>query len=470
MYSWLGRHSGIAPATSAASLPVAILIGLCAGCSQVASPYTRPVIDVPAAPAAPVIIEARWWKAFNDPNLDSLIDEALAHNYDLAVAAANVAEARANLGVAQSQLWPRVDAKASTGISKHQLTLASESEIDERVSTTAIGAAASWEVDLWGRIGQMNEAALARLSASKHARNATQLSISTATAETYFQLRNLDSKLEIMRSTLVNLRAVSDFEYRRWKAQVGTALAYRQSLAEVASVAARLPQIESARARTELALKLLAGRTPRIMAEPLSRSVGAVRIPDVPREVDSRVLLRRPDVASAERLLAAAHADVNSIRAEHYPRLTLSVAAGWIASSSNLISGWPLFWDAGAGLLAPMFDAGLIDSKAAAGDARRQKAITHYEYVTATAFREAYEALILIDTGDQQARASAEEVDARRQALVLDEKSYEVGRTSKYEVLSQTIEVLNAELTLADAHLAQLLARSRYYKALGGGF
>ena len=104
------------------------------------------------------------------------------------------------------------------------------------------------------------------------------------------------------------------------------------------------------------------------------------------------------------------------------------------------------------------------------GDARRQKAITHYEYVTATAFREAYEALILIDTGDQQARASAEEVDARRQALVLDEKSYEAGRTSKYEVLSQTIEVLNAELTLADAQLAQLLARSRYYKAMGGGF
>ena len=427
-------------------------------------------MDVPAAPAAPVIIEAQWWKTFGDQVLDRLIDEALVHNYDLATAAANVAEARANLGAARSQLWPRVDAKASTGMSKHQLTLASESEIDEKVSTTAIGAAASWEADLWGRIGQMNEAALARLSASEHARNATQLSISAAVAESYFQLRNLDSKLEITRNTLVNLRAVSNFEFRRWKAQLGTELAYRQSLAEVASVAARLPQIEAARARTELALKLLVGRTPRVMAQPLLRAADTARIPDVPREIDSRVLLRRPDVASAERLLAAAHADVNSVRAERYPRLTLSVAAGWVASSSKLISGWPLFWDMGADLMAPIFDAGLNESKVAASDARRQQAITHYEYVTATAFREAYEALVLIDTGDQQARATAEEVDARRQALALDEKSYEVGRTSKYEVLSQTIEVLNAELTLSDAQLAQRLARSRYYKAMGGGF
>ncbi len=442
----------------------------CAGCGPTPTAYVRPQLDLPPERAR-ILIDSRWWQTFGDPVLDRFIEEALRNNYDLAKAAANVAEARANAGVAHAMLFPRVDGQVKSTLSRRQLVLGQEEEFDKRVSVTSIGALLNWEVDLWDRIENLNEAALAQLSASEHVRDATQLSISQAVAETYFQLLNLENKLAITRDTHDNLRAVADFEFRRWKAQVGTALAYRQSLAEVATVAAQIPVMEAAIARTELALALLIGRSPRDIAEALPRTQqAAVRIPDTPREIDSDLLLRRPDVASAEQLLRAAHADLDSIRAEYYPRLTISLAAGWIGSSSALVTGMPFFWQAAAGLAGPIFDAGAIDWKVAGAEARRQKAIAHYRYVVSSAFREAYEALVLVDTGDRQAVATAEAVAARREALALDEKSYLVGRTSKYEVLAQTIRVLNAELTLADARLNQLVARSQYYKALGGGF
>lgn len=441
----------------------------CAGCGPTPTVYVRPELDLPPATAR-VAIEAQWWTTFGDPLLDRFVEEALRNNYDLAKAAANVAEARANAGVAHAMLFPRVDGQARSTLSRRQLVLGQEEEFDQRVSATSIGALLSWEVDLWGRIKNLNNAALAQWAASEHVRDATQLSISQAVAETYFQLRNFENKLAITRDTHDNLKSVADFELRRWKAQVGTAQAYRQSVAEVAAVAAQIPVLQAAVARTELALALLIGRSPRGIAEALPRPrQAALHIPDTPREIDSDLLMRRPDVASAEQLLLAAHADLDSVRAEYYPRLTISLAGGWIGSSSALVTGMPFFWQALGNLAGPIFDAGTIDWKVEGAEARRQQAIAHYRYVVSSAFREAYEALVLIDAGDRQAIATAEAVAARKEALALDERSYEVGRTSKYEVLAQTIRVLNAELTLADARLNQLVARSQYYKALGGG-
>jgi multidrug efflux system outer membrane protein len=193
-------------------------------------------------------------------------------------------------------------------------------------------------------------------------------------------------------------------------------------------------------------------------------------LPDTPREFDSALLLRRPDVASAEQMLIAAHADLNATRAERYPRLNLSLLSGLIASSSGLITGFPLFLDASAGLTGPLYDAGLIQSKADSADARREKALAHYRYTLSLAFRDTYEALVLREMSDSQAASSEVEVATRKKSLVLVKKSYDAGRSSKFEVLAESIRVLIAELSLADARQNQLAARSLYYKALGGGF
>ena len=197
---------------------------------------------------------------------------------------------------------------------------------------------------------------------------------------------------------------------------------------------------------------------------------GDATVPDAARAVDSTLLLRRPDVASAELVLAATHADVNSVRAEFYPRLTLSLMAGIIATSSKVISGMPLFWDTSFGLGAPIFDGGLAQSKTAGAEARRQLALANYQYAVSVAFRETYEALAMLDASDRQFKANAQEVETRRKSLSLTQKSLDAGRSSKFEVFSETIVLLNSEISLTDARLNQLTARCQYYKALGGGY
>lgn len=450
-------------------LAFSALIGL-TGCSVIWPAYEAPQLDLPPAAIKPLSLDRQWWKAFGDPVLDQLVDDALVNNLDLAKAAANIEEARANAGVARSMLSPRLDGVAKVGATQRQLTYAvTESEINSISASASVGAAVNWEIDLWGRIHLMNDAALARLAASEHTRNATTLSISSAVVDTYLQLRTFDTKLVLTRDAARNQKAVANLEFRRWQAGVGAELAYRQTLAELSATEARIPGIQSAIGKTELALLLLVGRSPRQMSEHVLR--GALpKLPDTPREFDTVLLLRRPDVASAEQLLVAAHADLNAARAERYPRLNISLLAGLIASSSGLITGFPLFWDIGAGLSGPIYDAGLVQSKTEGAEARRERAVAQYRYVVSVAFRETYEAMLLREAGDSQFTASAAEVATRKKSLALTEKSYDAGRSSKFEVLSELIKVLNAELSQADARQNQLVARSQYYKALGGGF
>ena len=451
------------------SVFLSCFIGL-AGCTVLWPAHETPSMDLPAPALQPLSIDRQWWKAFGDPALNQLVDDALINNLDLAKAAANIEEARANAGAARALLSPRVDGVAKVGATQRQLTYAaSQDEINQVTATASVGAAISWEIDLWGRIRQMNDAALARLSASEHTRNATALSVSSAVVDTYLQLRTLDTKLVMTRDAARDLKYAANLEYRRWKAEAGTELAYRQSLAEWSATEARIPGIEAAIAKTELALHILVGRSPRQMAEHLVRGAQP-GVPDTPREFDSALLLRRPDVASAEQMLVAAHADINATRAERYPRLNLSLLAGLIASSSSLITGFPLFWDAAAGLSGPIYDAGLIQSKTEGAEARKERAVAQYRYAVSVAFRDTYEAMILRNTSDSQVASSEAEVATRKQSLILTQKSYDAGRSSKFEVLSESIKVLNAQLSLADARQNQLLARSQYYKALGGGF
>ena len=448
----------------------ALLLLVLSGCATQWPEYASPKIDLPPAAARPLSVDAEWWKAFASPELDALIADALTYNFDLAKAAANVAEARANTAAAAALMTPRVDGVAGATATRRTVsTVVSDEDFSRSVTSGGVGVGVNWEVDLWGRIRQMNDAALARLSASEHARNATTLSISTAVAETYFQLLAADIKVDITRRAISDLRSVTDLELRRWQGGLGSQLAYRQSQAELAGAEARLPNLEAAQARIELALQLLVGRSPRQLSERVPRA-GALTLPDPPREFDSVLLLRRPDVASAEQLLVAAHVDVNAARAEIYPRLSLSLLAGFVGSSSNLISGMPLFYDARAGLIGPIYDGGMVQSRIDSAEARRDKALAHYRYTVSLAFKDAYEVLVLREAGDKQVRASEAEVQTRRKALSLTQKSYEVGRSSKYEVLSESIKVLNAELALADARFAQQVSRSQYYKALGGGF
>jgi multidrug efflux system outer membrane protein len=206
------------------------------------------------------------------------------------------------------------------------------------------------------------------------------------------------------------------------------------------------------------------------MGEPLARADRLPTLPDTPQDVDAQLLLRRPDIASAEQLLVAAHADINAIQAERYPRLTLSILAGLLLTTSSAISGVPLYWDITGGLVAPLFDGGLIDSRVEGAQARRDKAEAHYRYTVSVAFRETYDAMVQRDWSDKELRAKEYEVEMRRKSVALTEKSYEAGRSSKFEVLTEMVKLYNTQLQVVGARRDQYVSRALLYKALGGGF
>ena len=428
----------------------------------------RPALDLPPVAHKPLSIDRQWWKVYGDPVLDQLVDEALANNFDLTRAAATVEEARAAAGAARALLSPRVDGVAKAGASQRQLTFADADEINDVTSTAVAGAAVKWEIDLWGRLRQMNDAALARLAASEHTRNAVALSVSAAVAETYFQLRAYEEKLALTREAARHLKSLASLEYRRWQGEIGTQLAYRQSLAEQTAMETRLPVLESAVAQTELALRLLVGSSPRRMSLKIPAGSPST-VPPTPREFDSELLLRRPDVASAEQLLVATQADINATRAERYPRLTLSLLAGLLATTSSAISGVPIYWDLSAGLTAPIYDAGLIQSRVEGAEASRNKAVARYRYAVSLAFRETDDAPVRTESSDRQMAFIENEVAARQQALSLTRRSFDAGRSSMFEALGETTMVVNTQTGLGDARQNRFVARSRYFKAPGGG-
>lgn len=454
----------------------ALAVAIClAGCTM---PWQKqwpahqvPVVELPSQPPTPqpLSIDRSWWKAFNDATLNDLVDEALANNLDLAKAAANIAEARANAGAAIAMSSPRIDALGGASVKKRELQVLNR---DANRTTAAVnaGIGIGWEIDLWGRIEQLNQAALARLASSEHTRNATALSISSAVVETYFRLLALETNLRITQDAARNLSEVAELERRRWKAEVGTQLAYTQSLAEYAGVQTRIPGIEAAIVRTQLALAILVGRTPAQMAAPFARRGALPSLPPIPQEFDSTLLLRRPDVASAEQMLAAANADLNAAQAERLPRLNLSLLAGLIATSSSVVTGFPLYADLSSGLSAPIYDGGLADSRVEGASARKDKAIAHYRYTVSLAFRDIHAAMTDRAAGDREVETARKALKIHEQALALTEKSYEAGRSSKFEVLSKTIEILNAQVALTDARLSQFIASSEFFKAIGGGF
>jgi multidrug efflux system outer membrane protein len=202
------------------------LVGL-SGCAIDWPVYQSPKLDLPPAPARkPASVDRQWWKAFEDPALDGLVADALANNLSLAKAAANVEEARALVGEARSLLSPRIDVGGRISATQRQLTIGSK-DLNDVTGSAAAGATLNWEWDLWGRIRQTNDAALARLAASEHTRNAVELSVSYTVAEAYFLLLGLETKLRVTRESVRNLEEITHLEYRRWQAQVGTELAYR---------------------------------------------------------------------------------------------------------------------------------------------------------------------------------------------------------------------------------------------------
>ncbi|MGL6070914.1 efflux transporter outer membrane subunit [Craterilacuibacter sp.] len=459
------------------SLPLWIAIAL-TGCA-VGPDYTRPVVEMPGAwqsgaqapAAAQMIVVQDWWKSFNDPVLDKLVDEALVYNRNLAQAVARVDEARAQAGIARANLVPQLSANAGFQRGRTSADSAGGSQLSD--ARTANGVL-SWELDLWGKLRRANEAALANLAASEYTRDATRLSISASVAQAYFQLRAYDAQLDITRRTLVSREEGLRINKRRFEGGVTSELTYRQAEAEAASARAGVPSLQQSVIQTENALAILLGRSPRALVDSkIARgAVAALQVPvDIPAGLPSDLLMRRPDLRAAEQQLKAANARIGVARAAYFPTIGLTGALGSQSTAlDTLFSGPMRTWSFATNLAMPIFDWGKTGAGVDAASAQQKQALATYELAIQSAFGETLDALSFTQTSRDRQAALFTQLQALQESLRLARLRYDNGYSSYLEVLDSERGSYQAELQLVSARLDQLQAAINLYKALGGGW
>jgi len=450
-----------------------------AGCA-VAPVYERPALELPGAwkdaATGVAAAEPRWWTLYNDPVLDRLVDEALAHNQDLAVAAARVDEARASLRITHAEQLPSVDASVSrdrTRSSERSSTPLPPSVPLERNSYRG-QLNVAYELDLWGRLASLSEAARAELLATRAAQETVRLALTAQVVQSYFALLALDAQIEATRRSLELRERNLGLQRLRRDAGVIGDFDLRQLEAEVATARAQLPAFERSRTTEEAALAVLAGRSPRAVLEDAvarGKDSGEFAAPVVPAGLPSDLLLRRPDVVEAEQRLIALNARIGAARAALFPRISLTGFFGTeSAALGDLLTGPSRVWQLAFGLAQPIFQGGRLYGEIEAVQARERQAIAQYQKTLQEAFREVRQALAAQTRSREILSAEGERVGALSEALRLARLRYENGLTSQLEFLDAERNLLQAEVNRIEALRANRAAVADVTRALGGGW
>jgi len=453
------------------------LCALLIGCT-VGPKYEKPAVELPEAwpEAAPRFAEdGRWWRIYQDSSLETAVEEALANNADLLIAAARVDEARALLGEANSFLWPSVDVRAG----------ASRQEVSTRTATFFSGIPreynnhratlnVSYELDLFGRLRSNAAAARAELEASEASREAVRLVLAAQVAKSYFALRSLDEQVLLTRRTVALREQALALQRRRLQGGVISEFDLRQLEAETAVVRAQLPPLERDREREEVALAVLLGRSPKQVFE------GNVKVKDsvdeipgpaaIPSGLPSELLLRRPDLVEAERLLAAANARIGVARAEMFPSIALTGFLGSeSAALSNLFAGGAAAtWQIAASVTQPIFQGGRLQARTEAAEARERAAVAQYQRAIRAAFGEVRSALIAQSRARQSYDAESVRASALAESLRLARLRYQNGVASQLDVLDAERGLLAAQIARVEALRAHRAAVADLFRALGG--
>jgi multidrug efflux system outer membrane protein len=454
-------------------LIVSILVISVAGC-MVGPDYKRPTIDSPQSfryepKDVAETADTEWWKQFNDPVLDSLIAEALANNKNVKIAAANMEQAAGILMTTRSALFPQVGYNASAlreRLSRNNVVTAPS---HNPYNNLQILAGASWEIDLWGRIRRLSEAAQANLFAAGEARRGVILSLVSEVAASYVQLRAFDEQLAISKRTLKTYGdSVRLFELQHKYGQVSL-MTVQQARSQYETAAATIPQIEIQIVATENALSILLGRNPGPIAR--GKTLAELAMPTVPAGLPSQLLEQRPDIRQAEQNLIAANAQIGAAKALYYPSISLTAAYGKTSNElEDLFKGPSNTWNYGGSIIGPIFTAGNIAGQVKQATAGQQAALLAYELAIQNAFADVENALNSRDKLGEQFAAEQKRVVAYKDYTRLSWLKYHGGYTSYLEVLYAETQLFPAELSAAQTQAATLISLTNIYKAMGGGW
>ncbi|MBI4903127.1 MAG: efflux transporter outer membrane subunit [Acidobacteria bacterium] len=448
---------------------------LLAGCA-VGPNYSRPDVPVPPRhrfdtqdPATPSIAETKWTGLFQDDVLHQLVQTALSGNFDLSIATQRVIAARNQSGIQRSFLYPALNGSAQwsavrnsgEGIIRFPSTDA---------SVTQAGFALSWELDFWGRLRRLTEAARADYLASEHARNAVITTVVADVTAAYISLRELDLELEIARNTRDVAQTGLRLTTLRHNQGAATGLDVHQAEQFLYTATAQIASAERQIAQTENFLRFLTGQSPGEV--PRGRKLEEILSPrQIPAGLPSSLLERRPDIRQAEAELISANAQIGAARAQYFPQISLTgFLGGQSRSLLDLFSGPAQQFSFVPAATAPLFNAGRIRSGVRISEARKQEAVFVYKQAVENGFREVSDSLIGHTKTSEQRQQQELLVGALRETDRLSNLRYRGGLDSYLQVLDAQRNLFQADLVLAQLRRQELIAVVQLYRALGGGW
>ena len=455
---------------------IAISFLLLTGCT-LGPKYKRPAVTVPdsyrglapdAGPqTAASLGDEKWWTVFQDEQLQALIREALAQNYDVRIAAARVLQAQAALGITRSNQFPTISGGAAANNVRYPQTKLIPAY---ETSANQLNLSLFWELDFWGKFRRATEAARANLLATEWAQKAVISTLVSNVASAYFQLRELDLEMEISQRTLSSRKESLRLVEVRQKGGTTSMIDVRQSEQLVYAAAENIPDLERRIEQQENFISILLGRNPGSITRGKSLIENQFP-PTVPAGLPSSLLERRPDIQSAEHQLVAANALIGVAKAAYFPQITLTAVGGYQSSAlSSLFTGPAGFWNFGGQLAQPIFTAGRIRSGVKLSEAQKQEALFFYQRSIQEAFREVADSLIAYRKNQEFREQQRLLTESAQDATRLADVRYRGGVTSYLEVLDSDTRYFQAEITLAQAQLNERLALVQIYNALGGGW
>ncbi|MDB5328084.1 MAG: transcriptional regulator, Fis family [Phycisphaerales bacterium] len=452
---------------------------------------TQPMVEVP-----PVDL-ARWWETFNDPQLNQLISDAVASNFDVQIAQARVRQARAQLDVAYGGLFPTVDGSASYSRARASKTTSSATFTGTSSGTgtgTTGGAAggaafggfnlptetdlfqggfdAGWELDVFGGQRRTIEAAYGTFEAQVDARRGAFVTLLSEVARNYILLRGYQYQLAIADKNIAAQVDTVQLQQQKLTAGISTDLTVAQAQALLASTQAQRPTIQTQVSQAIHRLGILLGREPTALQTQLeTASPIPVGPPSIPPGLPSELLRRRPDVRQAERTLASATASIGVATAELFPKFSLN---GSIGLSSAKFTNWgdsnSIFWSVGPSVQWRLFDAGAIRANIRVEEAARDAAMLTYRQTVYQAVSDVEDSLVAYDREQARTKSLQESVDANRRALNLARQLNDAGVVDFLNVLTAQQSLFQAEDLLAQSQQTVSTNLVAVYKALGGGW
>ncbi len=461
-----------------------VLIIFClTGCS-LAPKYTRPAAPTPSVwpsgpaykgvaisnPNEPNIADIPWRDFYTDPNLQKVIELALANNRDLRVAVLNIEKTKALYQIKSADLYPSVDASATHSRESvpPKTSLTGQRTINERF-TVELGFS-YYEVDLFGRIRSLKEQALKEYLATEQARRSFQISLVAEVANAYLVLAADRDHLKLAQDTLTAQQAAYDIINRRYERGISSELDLRQAQTRVDAARVDIARYTGFVAMDENILNLLAGiEVPQELLPGNLDTVAATK--DITASLPSEVLQRRPDILQAENLLMAANANIGAARAAFFPRITLTTSVGTTGTQlSDLFSGGTSTWLFMPQISVPIFEGGRNVANLKVSKTNRKIALAQYEKTIQTAFREVADALAERGTVGDQLAARQSFVDATAESYRLSETRYLSGIDNYLTVLDSQRSLYVAQHDLITLRLAQMTNLLTLYKTLGYGW